>query len=278
MSLYDFSATSGPPARKGDNRGFKSTVDAMKIGLRAHYTKVGKPQPYVDITTSSSTSLLETQDDHQYKIAPSVTKEALKTGLRAWYSKHGKPLHETTVAPSVGDGTERRLGGGFHTPGAPGRHRSYPKGGTSLRADIQNLERSLERTLASLSNRRHITDGEEEEFRNLLVDALSRLVLDGDRGYFRDALMHASLIESRFMGKPIPETSNVLTRATDLGSTFRQRMNENGPMVEMIANQLSSGMPLNVVVNNVVASHNSTASVRVRQTLSDAHDVLLGLR
>lgn len=275
MSIYDYSAASGPPTRKGDTKGvgFGSTVDVMKLGLRAHYAKAGTPIP-----DDMPGTLVENQrniqiETQQQTVATSVTKDALKQGLRAWYTKRGMPIHESTGSAGVGDGTARSLGGGFNT-----RRKELPTGGTSLRADIRALEKSLEKTLTSLSNRKQISDGEDRNFRNLLVDALSRLVLDGDRGYFKDALMHASLIESRFIGDPIPETAAVLTQANDYGAEFKEQMNEEGSMVDMIANQLSSGMPLQEVTNNVVASYNNTTNYGMRQFLQAAHNVLLGMR
>lgn len=272
----DFSAASGPPPRKGDSVGFGSTVDAMKIGLRAHYAKTGQHQ----VIAEASPPRVLSEGHANHEVGPSVTKDALKVGLRAWYKKHNKPLHETTTAMSVGDGTERMLGGGtFAVPGSPRYHRKKKEeNGTSLRADIQAIEDAVEKALSGLSNRRIVSANESDEFRGLLADALTRFVLRGDRSYLKDALMHASLLESRFIGKPLPETGEKLTPMNDLGETFKNQMSENSPMVEMIANQLSSGMPLNVVVNNVVAAHNSTNNDKIRQILSNAHDILVGLR
>jgi hypothetical protein len=276
MSIFDFSAAAGPPDKKGDAKtGFGSTVDAMKVGLRAHYAKTG--QPVTETPRNKEKQILAEDNQIQAKVGPSVTKAALKTGLKAWYQKHGQYINETTLAPSVGVGPERPLGGNRIRDLPACNKRNRTTGGTSLRADIQKVEQSVEKALAGLSDRQCVSESEDVKFRKMLVDAVTNLVMQGDTGYFKDVCMHASLIESRFIGKPIPETGNVLTRKTDLGETFRSRMAEEGPMVEMIANQLTSGMPLKVVVNNVVAAFNGTNNGKVRQTLQSAHDILLGL-
>lgn len=279
-SLLSTAATSGPPPRRGDAAsGPKSVVDGMKAGLRAQYVKTGKMDPQV-----AQAQIAEAQAaSSSSKTCSSQMVEDLKIGLRAHYTKKGQPIQETTLAPTVGVGTERSLGPPVHWGGgAPSRRKDKPmlKGGSSLRKNIQAMERNLETTLASLSNKRSFSEADEAEFKNFLVDALADYILQGNDSKLKEVKMHATILESsNFIGEPTPETAVVLTRTTDTGAQFLNEMGADsaGPIVEMVATQLSSGMPLHLVRNNVAAAMQSTNNQRVRGTLMKAARVLAGL-
>jgi hypothetical protein len=249
----------------------------MKIGLRAHYTKKGETNQLTEGNGAISESYSEDHVDRRTKeVGPSAMKDALKTGLRAWYAKNGG-LQESTVAANVGARLPERALGGWKE-GRPSRRNALPmrKRGTSLRDDIQRLERALEGTLASLSNNSSISEQDYESFGNLLVDALIDM-LRGDSSKMADVKNQATLIESSlFIGKPAQETSEVLTSDNDLGNIFFSRMGNthNVAIVEMVSNQLRSGMPVNSIRNNVAAALQNPNTPGVRETLTRAARVL----
>ena len=274
-SLMSTAASAGPPARRGDavTGGPKAVVEGMKAGLRAKYVKEGKLSP-----EAVKTSALY-ESTQKRSSGPSKMLEGLKTGLRAFYTKNGTPIQETTVAPSVGVGTERALGGPVHWGGGlPSERRDKPveKSGTSLRGVIQNLERSLEQTLVSLSNRKSFNEAAEVELRGMLFDALAEAIRSGNFQGLKELKMQATLIESsKFIGDQVPETAQVLTSANDPGAEFSRRMGADvGAITEMVATQLSSGMPLHSVRSNVAAAMQSTVNQRVRGTLMKAARIL----
>lgn len=279
-SLLSTAAAAGPPAKRGDSAGgHKSVVDGMKAGLRAHYVKTGKMDP--NVAKAQTAAMYETNG--QGETCKSQMVEDLKIGLRAHYNKTGQPINETTVAPSVGVGTERALGQPVHWGGGmPSRRKDKPleKGGRSLRGNIQDLEKKLEVTLLGLSNRRGFTEEADQSFRHCLVDALADYIIQGDGSKLRDIKMQATLIESsKFIGEPAPETGEVLTQSNDSGARFLERMGDaaTGSIVEMVATQLTSGMPLHLVRNNVAAAMQSTNNQRVRGTLMKAAVILAEL-
>ncbi len=275
-SLLSTAASAGPPAKRGDKAGgHKAVVDGMKAGLAAQYAKTGK-MSINEAQAVTAQVAQQAQAASGQETCPSQMVEDLKIGLRAHYAK--RPLTETTMAPSVGDGTARSLGGPTHWGGGePSRRRDRPveKGGTSLRSNIQALEKNLEQTLAGLSNKGGFS--ESDEVKNLLVDALASYILAGDSSKFRELKMQATLIESsKFIGDPIPETAEVLTQSNDAGALFTERMGPSsaGPIVEMVATQLSSGMPLINVRSNVAAAMQSTNNLKIRSTLMRAARIL----
>jgi hypothetical protein len=193
------------------------------------------------------------------------TKDALRVGLSAQRARlgGGRQLNETTLQPNVGaELPARRLGGT--------RRRHFPKGGTSLRKDIQDLERAAEKTLMGLS-RKGMSEDDVTEFRYVLADALKRKILGGS---MKDAVMHASLLESRFIGAMSHEGSGTLTSMNDLGAEFRSKIQESSSLVDQIANQLSGGTPVNVVLNNIKASFASTNRPGPRATLTKAYNIV----
>ena len=280
QGLFDFTPAAGPPPKKGDSVNKpRGLVEGMKVGLKAHYVKTGemrleeqKQTPELAYNTPTKT---ETQPS-----APSEMKDALKTGLRAWYTKHGG-LQEATMQPSVGDGPARALGSRWQE-GMPSRRSATPmeKGGSSLRKDIQNLERSLEATLATLSNKHRLSEEDLEEFRNMLADAVTDIIINNGTTKMRDVRMQATIIESsNFIGDQAPETGVVLTDVNDAGTFFIGQMGKEhgGAIVEMLATQLSSGMPLSIVRNNVAAALRSTSNSSLKDTLRRAARVLAGM-
>jgi hypothetical protein len=274
-SILNSSPSAGPPARKGDSvKGPKGLVEGMKVGLKAHYTKTG------EITEKQANPIEMYRDPSlqapEEEVAPSEMKEALKTGLRAWYTKHGG-LQESTVSANVGARLPERALGGW-SDGRPSKRRAKPmeKGGSSLRDDIQRLEKHLEGTLATLSNKHALSDGKIVGFRNQLADALSDVIVRGNTKKLRHIKMQATLFESDFIGDAAPETDEPLTNENDLGAVFFSKMGEEhvGPIVEMVSNQLRSGMPLITIRSNVAAALQSTNAPGMRETLSRAARVL----
>lgn len=275
-SLFDFTPASGPPARKGDAVNSRGLVEGMKVGLKAHYVKKGEIKPEKPKTSSVETAY-QGEQAAAAKTAPSQMVEDLKTGLKAWYKKHGG-LQEATMQPNVGDLPARALGSEWKC-GSPSKRCAQPreKGGTSLRKDIQNLEKSLEATLVTLSNKHRLSEEELTDFRIQLVGALSDVLLKKDSSKMRELRMQATILESsEFIGDQVPETDSILTADNDAGAIFRKKMGEAyvGPIVEMVATQLSGGMPLLIVRNNVAAAMQSTADVHMRGTLNKAARVL----
>ncbi len=278
MDIYNTNAAVGPPSRKGDStHSPKGLVEAMKVGLRAHYTKKGEPHQL----TEGNGAISEAYDvDHinrrSREVAPSVMKDALKTGLRAWYTKHGG-LQESTTAVNVGARLPERALGSWKD-GRPSRRTIRPmeKGGTSLRDDIQRLEKALEGTLATLSNKHRLSEKEFESFGNLLLDALLDM-MRGSSDKMHDVKAKATLIESSaFIGEAPQETATILTNDNDLGTIFSRKMGRafTGSIVEMVSGQLSSGMSLNTIRHNVAAALQNPNTTRVRETLSRAARVL----
>jgi len=276
-SLLSTAAAAGPPVRKGDaakGAGPKAVVEGMKAGLRAQYVKTGEMSKHDAMAHANQ----QYASNHEYETKPSPMMEGLKAGLRGWYAKRGQPVVETTMAPMVGDGTERALGQGARWRRPKDRPRDG-RGG-SLRSQISSLEKQLENTLATLSNRRTFSEEDSMEFRSMLIDALSDIIGSGDTSKLKELKMQSTLIESsRFIGDAIPENDEVLTSGNDPGALFLERMGHNsaGPITEMVATQLSSGMPLQVVRNNVAAAMQSTVDGNVRGTLLKAARVLAEL-
>lgn len=197
------------------------------------------------------------------------TVDALKVGLRAHYAK--KPAHqqlnETTLQPQVGAELPQRA------LGAPANKRYFQKGGTSLRKDIQDLEKALEKTLLGLSNK-GLRESDVNEFKMMLADSIKKAI-NGDRSGIRETMMQATMLESQqFIAPPAPETPEILTPQRDIGNIFRAKIQTENPMVEMIANQLSSGTPMQIVINNISAAYASTANASARTTLEEAHRIL----
>ncbi|MHA2065633.1 MAG: hypothetical protein ACXABY_14755, partial [Candidatus Thorarchaeota archaeon] len=218
-NVFNFSAASGPVPRKGDAaKNPKGLVEGMKVGLRARDAKAGVPN---SMTMSVGTPGTAAQQES----IPSVLKEDIKHGLRAWYAKRGEPVNETTSAMSVGAelparslGQKQDWGGGL-----PSRRRDSPmsKGGSSLRSHIQALEKSLESTLATLSNKSRFSEADEADFRDMLLDAVSDYLSTGNSNMLKELKMQATLVESsKFIGEPAPETDQVLTGLNDLGEAF----------------------------------------------------------
>jgi len=114
----------------------------------------------------------------------------------------------------------------------------------------------------------------------VLVDSLTKFIMDGDHSGMQNAQIYASVLDegSPFIAPPEDEEESVLTSENDLGSIFRARMEDTGPMIDMIANELSSGKPLAIVNNNVVATISCTPSQKDRSTLMRASRVLAGMR
>ncbi len=273
-NIYNFSAVSGPPARKGDAASnSKGLVEGMKVGLRARDAKAGIPNSMTPAMGTPGSAA------HQEPVSSGM-KEDLKQGLRAWYAKKGIQINETTASSSVGAelpasalGQKQEWGGGL-----PSRRRvtPLPKGGSSLRSYIQSLERSLEDTLATLSNKKRFSEADEIEFRTMLIDALVDYINTGNSAGLKELRMQATLVESsKFIGEPAPETDQILTSANDPGRSFSTKMAlHTGPIVEMVATQLSSGTPLNIVRGHVAAALKLTVDSQTRNTLSKAARVL----
>ena len=274
-SLFSTAAATGPPARKGDAAsGPKAVVEGMKAGLRAHYVKSGE----MSKTAAAEHTNKQYLSNKGYDTKPSPMLEGLKAGLRGYYAKRGhKVVNETTIAPSVGDGTERVLG---HLPSRWGRPKDRPlekKNKGSLRAQIQSLQNELATTLATLSNRKTFSESDSMTLRSMLLDALCDIIRDGDTSKLKELKMQSTLIESsRFIGDAVPESDEVLTSANDVGALFVERMGASsaGPITEMVATQLSSGMPLALVRNNVAAAMQSTVDNNTRTTLMRVARVL----
>lgn len=273
--------SAGPPAKRGDNAsGHKALVEGMKVGLRAQYVKSGEMSP--DVIKEAS----KTHARAGRALGPSQMVEDLKIGLRAHYTRRGEPINEgrgslteTTMSPSVGTQPDRALGASSHLGGGNlGRRKDKPteKGNSSLRGHIQTLEKNLEATLTSLSNNRSFTEN-DEEIKSLLIDALADYIMQGDGRKLKEFKMQATLIESsKYIGDPSPETHEVLTASNDNGAQFKERMGScsSGPIVEMVATQLSSGVPLYTVRTNIATAMQSTTNQRVRGTLMKAARVL----
>lgn len=279
-SLLSTAAAAGPPARRGDSAsGHKAVVNGMKAGLAAQYAKSG--QMSLQEAKAVTAKAAAASANSGQATCPSQMVEDLKIGLRAHYKKAGTPVEETTMSPNVGTQPDRALGGPTHWGGGmPSKRRDRPmeKSGSSLRGNIQALEKNLEQTLLGLSNKKGFA--EDADVKSLLVDALSDYILSGDGSKLRDLKMKATLSEaSEFIGDPAPEVDTVLTSSNDVGAMFTERMGSNsaGPIVEMVATQLSSGMPIRNVRSNVAAAMQSTVNSNVRGTLMRVARVLAEL-
>jgi hypothetical protein len=110
----------------------------------------------------------------------------------------------------------------------------------------------------------------------MLLDAVSDYLSTGNSNMLKELKMQATLVESsKFIGEPAPETDQVLTGLNDLGEAFITQMAQyGGPIVEMVATQLSSGTPLNIVRGHVAAALRLTVDSKTQDTLSKAARVL----
>ena len=94
----------------------------------------------------------------------------------------------------------------------------------------------------------------------------------------RNVLEEIDVMESQgsspFIGDMAPETHRPLTRKHNPGEQFKHLMGESNQLVEMIANQLSSGAPKFAVMGSIQASYRNTNNPNVREILERAASVI----